>query len=46
MRFIHIADRHLGRLFHWVHLAEDQAHILEQYVAFGKDGQPDVILIR
>ena len=45
MRFIHTADWHLGRLFHGVHLTEDQAHILEQFVAFVKDGKPDVILI-
>ena len=30
MRFVHTADRHLGRLFHGVHLTEDQAHILDQ----------------
>jgi exonuclease SbcD len=45
MRFVHTADWHLGRLFHGVHLTEDQAHILEQFVAFVKDGKPDVLLI-
>jgi DNA repair protein SbcD/Mre11 len=45
MRFIHTADWHLGRLFHGVHLTEDQAHILDQFVAFVKDGRPDVLFI-
>jgi exonuclease SbcD len=45
MRFVHTADWHLGRLFHGVHFTEDQAHILEQFVAFVKDGKPDIILI-
>jgi exonuclease SbcD len=45
MRFIHTADWHLGRLFHGVHLTEDQAHILDEFVAFVKDGRPDVLLI-
>jgi DNA repair protein SbcD/Mre11 len=45
MRFVHTADWHLGRLFHGVHLTEDQAHILNQFVAFVKDGKPDVLLI-
>jgi exonuclease SbcD len=45
MRFIHTADWHLGRLFHGVHLTEDQAHILDQFVAFVRDSRPDVLLI-
>jgi len=45
MRFIHTADWHLGRLFHGVHLTEDQAHVLDQFVAFAKDEKPDAILI-
>jgi DNA repair protein SbcD/Mre11 len=45
MRFVHTADWHLGRLFHGVHLTEDQALILDQFVAFVKDGRPDIILI-
>jgi DNA repair protein SbcD/Mre11 len=45
MRFVHTADWHLGRLFHGVHLTEDQAHILDHFVAFVKDCKPDAILI-
>src|SRR5690606_24533852 len=45
MRFIHTADWHLGRLFHGVHLTEDQAHVLDQFVACAKDARPDAILI-
>ena len=45
MRFVHTADWHLGRLFHGVHLTEDQAHILDQFVAFVKDEKPDAVLI-
>jgi exonuclease SbcD len=45
MRFIHTADWHLGRLFHGVHLTEDQAHILDQLIDFVKDSKPDVLLI-
>jgi len=29
MRFIHTADWHLGRLFHSVHLTDDQRFTLE-----------------
>jgi DNA repair protein SbcD/Mre11 len=45
MRFVHTADWHLGRLFHGVNLTEDQAHILDQFVALVKDCKPDAILI-
>ena len=45
MRFIHTSDWHLGRLFHHVHLTEDQAHVLEQFVALVKDAQVDAVLI-
>lgn len=30
MRFLHTADWHLGRLFHGVHLTDDQAPLLDQ----------------
>jgi DNA repair protein SbcD/Mre11 len=33
------------RLFHGVHLTEDQALVLDQFVAFVKDCKPDAILI-
>src|SRR4051812_41040972 len=45
MRFLHTADWHLGRLFHGVHLTDDQRHVLEQVVEIARDGQPDVVLV-
>lgn len=45
MRILHSADWHLGRLFHGVHLTDDQAHLLEQFVELVADQKPDVILI-
>lgn len=45
MRILHTADWHLGRLFHQLHLTDDQAHVLDQFVAFARDARPDVILI-
>lgn len=45
MRLIHTADWHLGRLFHGVHLTEDQAYVLDQFVDLVKDQRPDAILI-
>jgi exonuclease SbcD len=45
MRFIHTADWHLGRLFHGVHLTQDQAHILEQFLALLRDAKPDAVIV-
>ncbi len=45
MRFIHTADWHLGRIFHGVHLTDDQAYILEQFVKLVSDVKPDAVLI-
>src|SRR5690348_6410654 len=45
MRFIHTADWHLGRLFHGVHLTEDQAHVLGQLVELARETRPDAILV-
>lgn len=45
MRFIHTADWHLGRLFHGVHLTDDQAHVLRQLVDLVRDAKPDAIII-
>jgi DNA repair protein SbcD/Mre11 len=45
MRFIHTADWHLGRLFHGVHLTDDQAHVLDQLVDFVKDSKADALLV-
>jgi exonuclease SbcD len=45
MRFIHTADWHLGRLFHGVHLTEDQHHALMQLVEVVREERPDVLLV-
>ena len=45
MRFLHTSDWHLGRIFHGVHLTDDQAHVLEQFIELVKDVTPDVVLI-
>jgi DNA repair protein SbcD/Mre11 len=44
-RFLHSADWHLGRILHGVHLTEDQAWILERFVALAKDTKPDAIFL-
>lgn len=45
MRILHTSDWHLGRIFHGVHLTDDQAHVLEQVVRLVADAKPDVLLI-
>ncbi|MGD8627859.1 MAG: exonuclease SbcCD subunit D [bacterium] len=45
MRILHTSDWHLGRLFHGVHLTEDQAYVLEQVVDAAGSASPDVVLI-
>ncbi|MFW5738863.1 MAG: exonuclease SbcCD subunit D [Myxococcota bacterium] len=45
MRLIHTSDWHLGRLFHNIHLTDDQAHVLDQFVALVRDEKPDAVLI-
>ena len=45
MKILHTSDWHLGRLFHNVHLTEDQAHVLESFVALARDVRPDLIVI-
>jgi len=45
MRFIHTADWHLGRLFHTVHLTDDQAYVLEQFVDLVADVRPTAVLV-
>ena len=45
MKFIHTADWHLGRLFHGIHLTEDQAHILDQVLDLVRDTRPDAFII-
>lgn len=45
MRFLHTSDWHLGRLFHGVHLTEDQRHVLDQLVDLARDAKVDAVLI-
>lgn len=45
MRFIHTSDWHLGRVFHGIHLTDDQAYVLDQFISFIRDAKPDAILI-
>ena len=45
MRFIHTADWHLGRLFHTVHLTDDQQYVLGQFVDLVADVRPTAVLI-
>ncbi len=45
MRFLHTADWHLGRIFHGVHLTDDQAHILGLIEDVIADTKPDFIVI-
>src|SRR5213593_2475003 len=45
MRWVHTADWHLGRLFHGLHLIEDQAHILQELIGILRAARPDLLLI-
>lgn len=45
MRFIHTADWHLGRIFHGVHLTEEQAFVLDQLVELIRDTRADALLV-
>ena len=45
MRLLHTSDWHLGRLFHGVHLTDDQAHVLDQLVALVRDAKPHVVVV-
>jgi len=45
MKLIHTADWHLGRIFHGVHLTEDQAYVLNEFIEIVKDEHPDVVIV-
>lgn len=45
MRFLHTSDWHLGRLFHGVHLTEDQSYLLENLLALVADSRLDAVII-
>jgi len=45
MRFIHTADWHLGRLFHNIHLTDDQRFTLQGLLRLAEDRQVDAVII-
>ena len=45
MRIIHTADWHLGRIFHGIHLTEDQSFVLDDFIRFVRDSRADVVLV-
>ena len=45
MKFLHLADLHLGKRVNGFSMLEDQAHILRQILASLDDEQPDGVLI-
>ena len=45
MRFLHLADLHLGKILHKQNLLEDQKFILEQILQIAAEQQIDAVLI-
>ena len=45
MRFLHIADLHIGKRVNGMQLAEDQRHVLAQIVEIARERQVDAVLI-
>jgi len=45
MRILHLADLHLGKIFHDVHLTSDQAYLLDQVATLAKDENVDTVVI-
>ncbi len=45
MRIAHLADLHLGRVFHGMSLLEDQRHALERVVAALRDERAEVLVL-
>lgn len=45
MRFLHTADWHLGRLFHQVHLTDDQAIVLRQVIEIARDAKVNALVV-
>jgi len=43
MRMLHTSDWHLGRIFHSIHLTEDQACLLDQFIYLVRDVRPDIV---
>ena len=45
MRIIHTADWHLGRIFYGIHLTDEQAYVLDQFVKLVKEVKADAVII-
>ena len=45
MRFLHTSDWHLGRIFHGLHMTEEQTSVLRQLVDLAVDRKVDAVLI-
>lgn len=45
MRFIHTGDWHLGRLFHNLHLTDDQRFTLDALLRLAKERQVDAVVV-
>ncbi len=45
MRFLHTSDWHLGRIFHGLHLLEDQRQVLDQVLTIAKEYNVDAVLV-
>ena len=45
MRFLHTSDWHLGRIFHGLHLLDDQEAVLEDLSKLAKDSKIDALLL-
>ena len=45
MRFLHTSDWHLGRIFHGLHMTDEQSAVLAQLIALAIDRKVDAVLI-
>jgi exonuclease SbcD len=45
MRFIHTADWHLGRLFHGIHLTEEQAVVVAEFIRIVQESKADAVIV-
>lgn len=45
MRFLHTSDWHLGRIFHGLHMTDDQSIVLDELIAIANECNVDAVLI-
>lgn len=45
MRILHTADWHLGKIVNSVHMTEDQAYMLDQFLKLVEEEKPDAVII-